>query len=290
MKKRIGLFAVLLLNLALLSCAIPPKEPTPLPVKDLAERSSIVVSGKVIKTNASEEPLLKASNNTVVVKVSRMYAGGEITGDQTGRKITAILSRPGRLHVGTQAVFFGNPRFAGKTLTMVDEGEVLAEKVAAVDADLQIGLQTRRDKPVRDRLAAASVVFLGKVENEKPLEGETDNKDQPRESYSEHDPKWHVAAVKVITPLRGADKDATVMVIFSASRDIMWFNSPKLKAGQESIFIAHKPAKEQEQLMSVSGVTAFLKKQPAVLVTQPFDVLPLSDEPRIRKLLGKEVQ
>jgi hypothetical protein len=289
MKIRIRLFTVLLLNFVLLSCTTPPKEPTPLPIKDLAERSSIVVSGKVIKTNASEEPLLKASHNTVVVKVSRMYAGAEITGDQTGRKMTAILSRPNRFRVGAEAVFFGNPRFAGKTLTMVDEGEVPAEKVAAA-ADLEIGLQTRRDKPVRDRLAAASVVFLGKVENEKPLEGETDKKGQPRESYSEHDPKWHVAAVKVITPLRGTDKDTIVMVIFPASRDIMWFNSPKLKAGQESIFIAHKPAKEQEQLMRVSGVTAFLKKQPAVLVTQPFDVLPPSEEPRIRKLLGKEVQ
>ncbi|MGD8570090.1 MAG: hypothetical protein PVJ39_18530 [Gammaproteobacteria bacterium] len=289
MKKRMRLLSVLLFNFTLLSCSTPPKEPTSLSIRDLAQRSSIVVSGKVIKTNASEEPLLKASRNTVVVKVSRMYAGAEITGDQNGRKMTAILSGPGRFRVGTEAVFFGNPRFAGKTLTMIDEGEMLAEKAAA-DAGLQLGLQTRRDKPVLDRLDAASVVFLGKVENEKPLESDTDKKDQPRESYSEHDPKWHVAAVRVLMPLRGADKDALVMVIFPSSRDIMWFNSPKLKAGQEGIFIAHRPAKEQEQLMRVTGVTAFIKKQPAVLVTQPFDVLPPSDESRVRKLLGKEVQ
>ena len=290
MKKSIGLLTVSSLCFNLLSCSTTPKETTPFPLKDIAARSAIVVSGKVVRTNASEEPLLMASANTVVIKVSHMYAGSEIAGDQTGRNITAILSRPLRLKVGTEAMFFGNPRFVGKSLTMVDEGEMLSAKTAEANPDLKIGLQARRDKPIQERLTSASTVFLGKVESVRPLESNMDKKDQSRESFSEHDPEWHVAAVRVITPLRGSNKDAMVLVIYPASRDIMWFNSPKLQPGQEGVFITHNPVKGEEELMRATGVTAFMEKQPAVLVTQPFDVLPASDEARVRRLLEKEVQ
>ena len=290
MKNNIRVLSFSLLCFGLFSCATPPKETTSLQLKDLAQRSAIVVSGKVLKINASEEPLLKASADTAVINVSHMYAGTEIAGDQTGRNITAILRQPRSLKVGTEAMFFGNPRFVGKSLTMIDEDEVPFAKIAEADASLQIGLQARRDKPVLKRLSSASSVFLGKVETEKPLDGDMDKKDQSRELTSEHNPEWHVAAVRVITPLRGGDKDALVMVIYPASRDIMWFNSPKLKPGQDGVFITHNPAKGEEELMRTTGVTAFIKKQPAVMVTQPFDVLPASDEARVRELLAKEVQ
>ena len=290
MKNNIKVLSVPLLCFGLFSCATPPKETTPYPLKDLAQRSAIVVSGKVLKINASEEPLLKASADTAVINVSHMYAGTEIAGDQTGRNITAILRQPRSLKVGTEAMFFGNPRFVGKSLTMVDEDEVPFAKLAETDTSLQIGLQARRDKPVLERLSSASSVFLGKVESEKPLDGDMDKKDQSRELTSEHNPEWHVAAVRVITPLRGGDKDTLVLVIYPASRDIMWFNSPKLKPGQDGVFITHNPAKGEEELMRTTGVTTFINKQPAVMVTQPFDVLPASDEARVRGLLAKEVQ
>ena len=80
MKKSIGLLTVSSLCFNLLSCSTTPKETTPFPLKDVAARSAIVVSGKVVRTNASEEPLLTASANTVVIKVSHMYAGSEIAG------------------------------------------------------------------------------------------------------------------------------------------------------------------------------------------------------------------
>jgi hypothetical protein len=251
--------------------------------KSLAERSAIVVRGTVLRLNASEEPLQAASDKTVVIKVSRMYAGAEVAGDQTGRNATVVLSRPSRLKVGMEALFFGNPRFIGKSLTIVDEGEILSSKGA--DADLEIGVQGRRDKPVRERLAIASLVFLGKVESERPLV--TDRDTEPRVPSSEHDPEWHVASVRITMSLRGGEKGALIIVIFPASRDIMWFNSPKLQPGQEAIFITHKADKEQAVLLNTTGVTAFLEKQPAELVTQPFDVLPASDEARVRGLLAE---
>jgi hypothetical protein len=255
--------------------------------RTLGERSAIVVRGTVLRLNASEEPLQAPSANTLVIKVSRMYAGAEIAGDQTGRNATIITSRPLRLKVGSEALFFGNPRFVGKSLTIVDEGEILSPKAAVAAPDFERGLQARRDLPIRQRLATASLVFIGKVESERPLVAIRDRKIPPP---SEHDPEWHVAQVRVITPLRGSDKGALVTVIFPDSGDIMWFNSPKLRPGQEAIFITHKPEQEQALLLRTTGVTAFMAKQPAELLTQPFDVLPTSDESRVRRLLTKEVQ
>lgn len=257
--------------------------------KSLAERSAIVVRGTIVRLHASEEPLQAVSASTVVVKVTRMYAGSEIAGDQTGRIVTVIASRPLELKEGAEVLFFGNPRFVGKSLTILDEGELLPEARFTDTDGLEIGLQARRDRPIRDRIATASLIFRGIVEREEPLVDEGEKKGL-RVPPSEHDPEWHVASVRVNTPLQGGDKGALVSIIFPASRDIMWFNSPKLRPGMDAIFIAHKPDKEQAVLLRTTGVTTFIEKHAAELVTQPFDVLPASAEERVRRLLSKEVR
>lgn len=256
--------------------------------KALAERSSIVVAGTVIGVKASLEPLQAPSERTVVVKVSRMYAGAEIAGDQKGRTATVVLSRPStKIKAGTQAIFFGNPRFIGRSLTIAGEGEVMAGAATVAKADLELGLQARRDQPLRERLAAASRVFHGRVEEVRPIPTAAELANKSSEPASEHDPEWHVATVRVVSALRGGEKGALVNVIFPASRDIMWVNSPKLRAGQEALFITHKPDKADTRLMGAPGVAGFLEKQSAEVVSQPFDLLPVSDDARVRNLLGK---
>lgn len=256
----------------------------------LGVRSSIVLRGSVARLNASEEPQLAPTANTIVVKVSRMYIGSEIAGDQTGRIVTVILSRPPRFKVGDEAIFFGNPRFVGKSLTIADEGEIPAADPRAATAEVERGVLARRDLPIRMRLAVADMVFRGKVEDVRPLEpSDAAAKERGREPVSEHDPEWRVASVRVVTPLRGV-KEGVVLIIFPASRDIMWFNSPKLERGQEGVFIAHKPLKEEETLLRATGVLDFIRRQPAELVTHPYDVLPATEEGRVRELLAKEVR
>jgi hypothetical protein len=256
----------------------------------LGARSSIIVRGSVARLNASEEPQLAPSTNTIVVKVSRMYIGSEIAGDQAGRNVTVILSRPPRFKVGDEAIFFGNPRYIGKSLTIADEGEIPAADPRASTAEVERGVRARRDLPVRMRLAVADMVFRGKVEEVRPLEvSNASTMQREREPASEHDPEWQVASVRVVSPLRGA-KEGTVLIIFPASRDIMWFNSPKLQRGQEAVFLAHKPLKEEEPLLRATGVLDFIRRQPAELVTHPYDVLPANEEARVRELLTKEVR
>ena len=284
------LFAVA--GMALWAGVSPVRAQSPDPVFDLASRAAIVVLGTVTRVNASEEPLLAASPATAVVQVRRMFAGSEFAGDQTGRTVTVILSKPGSVRVGTEAYFFGNPRFAGKTLTLADLGEVSADSAAGeVSSSLTRGLQARRDVPLRARLAIASVVFRGIVESERPLEGTEAAPTPARELRDEHDPDWHVAQVRVKTALLGTESGALVAVVFPASRDILWFNTPKLRPGDDVVVIGHRPQQDELLLLRSTGVLRFLEEQRAVLVTQPFDVLPASEEQRVIDLLKtKEVR
>lgn len=260
--------------------------------ESLAERSAIVVRGKVLKTSASNEPLVAASESTAVISVQQMYAGSEIAGDQTGRTATVILSRPGRLKVGEQALFFGNPRFLGSSLTIADEGEI-SGNAAEEQPALERGLQARRDKPIVERLATATLVFRGTVDTVRPFE-----EVRPREAAaaqakpyparpSEHDPEWHVASVKVVTSLRGAQAGQVVTVLFPASRDIVWFHAPKLKPGEDGVFITHALSREDAAASGASGLPTFVERQNAHVVTEPFDVLPPSEEARVRALLSR---
>jgi hypothetical protein len=256
----------------------------------LAARCSVIVRGKVVKTNASDEVLVAPSSRTVVVSVEKMEAGAEFAGDQSGKVVTVILSRPETVKEGEEAVFCGNPLFVGKSLTIADEGEVpLRSNHSAALPALQRGAQMRQDNPIADRLAVASLVFQGvvgevrAVELEAPKEGER----RASASPSEHDPEWHAASVQVTKSIRGGEAGETVTVIFAASRDITWFNSPKLKQGQEAVFLVHAPMDQEKSIYQASGLTKFLEKQQKVfLVTEPFDVLRPTEEAHVRSLLA----
>jgi hypothetical protein len=253
----------------------------------LAGRSSIVVLGTITKVGASEEPILAPTNATVVIKIEQMFAGSEIAGDQTGRTATVIVSKPGDVKVGTKALFFGNPRFVGKTMTIADVGELPASAADERGAQaLAPALQAKRDAPVRARLDIAQVVFRGTVESVRPLEQES--KDRKPELRNEHDPEWQVAMVRVISAVRGTQNGAVVPVLFAASSDIMWFKSPKPKPGEEKLFIGHGPQESEKTLLRATSVSSFIEKEHPVLVTAPFDVLPPSDEKRVVGLLEKK--
>jgi len=257
----------------------------------LASRSAIVVLGTVTKVDASEEPLVAPSRSTAVIRIDRMYAGSELAGDQTGRTATVVLSRPGSVKVGDQALFFGNPRLIGKTITIADEGELPAPRAEAGKAPqaLELGIQARRDAPLRERLASAESIFRGTVETVRPLEAEARARARKTLPREEHDPEWQVAAVRVTAAMRGAQNGAVVPVVFAASRDVQWFNSPKLRPGETAVIIGQRPREGEMTLLRGTGAARLFQDRHAVLVTSPFDVLPAADERRVVELLqGKE--
>ena len=49
----------------------------------------------------------------------------------------------------------------------------------------------------------------------------------------------------------------------------------------------HIPEPEVKELLQAPGVKALLEERPAEVVSEPFDVVPVSDAPRVRALATK---
>jgi hypothetical protein len=270
--------ALLLLTCARAAVAQPALNPA-----QLATQASVVVQGAIVRPQSSDEPLLASSSQTAVIAVRRMYAGGEFTGDLTGKTITVILSRPLDGGQDRELIFFGNPRYAGKSLTIADIAEVPATVGAApADAAIARGVQARRDGPLVARLAIAAAVFTGHVESVSPLRAEA--RRGPSGDVDEHDPEYQLAHVRVLTAIRGAKAGSLVNVVFPASRDIMWFNVAKLIPGGDYVILGHHPQDEELARLRVLGVLPVLDSARALLTDEIFDVLPLTEEKRVISL------
>jgi hypothetical protein len=256
-------------------------------IQKWTEKSSIVVRGRIVRVDSSDEPLLRATNNTVIITVLQMFSGTEFAGDLQGQNATVILGGTQRFKDGEELTFFGNPRFIGRSVTIADEGEVLAPTAGpTLTPELQNALQSRRGLPSLNRLEQAAAVFRGTVEAVHPLESEVAAGKRNRVRTSEHDPDWQVSTVRVLNGMRGVETGQSLTILFSASRDIEWFHAPKLKQGQEAVFIAHRPTKEELQSYREGPVADLAAKPSTFLVTEPFDVLPASEENRVRNLMA----
>ena len=255
--------------------ATPAAVAQPAP-SQLATQASVIVQGVILKPQSSDEPLLAPSPRTAVIAVRRMYAGSEFTGDLTGRTMTVILTRPLDAGQGKAFTFFGNPRYAGTSLTIADTAEIAASDLA--DDAIARGVQARRDAPLRARLAIAAAVFSGKVETVSPLKSEA----AARAGYppTEHDPLYALARVRVETASSGVKPGELVPVLFPTSRDIAWVNSPKLVVGLDAVFIAHRPSPADAAfLRGLDGMGG----QPLV-TDDANDVAPPRDERRVFEL------
>jgi hypothetical protein len=253
--------------------------------RDLAEHSSIIVRGRVVAVGASNEPMLAAAAGTVTVSVSQTLAGSEIAGDQAGRNVTVITTRRVGWIVGQEAIFCGHPQLLGASLTLVDEGEIMAELATpATMGALRAGIQRRAARPMLESLASASLVFRGTVDQVQSL---SPSGTAPKSvEYTEHDPEWRVATVRVTTPLRGGAPGSVINVVFPSSNDVMWFLVPKLRSGQEALFITHDLDKREQLRYRPSGLVDFLSKQSATFVLYPVDVQPATLEASVRSLLS----
>jgi len=252
----------------------------------LAARSTMIVRGTVTQVHATAEASQKPTAASIVITVTKMYAGSEFFGDQTGHQMTVVLANPGAVQVGSDALFFGKPRAGGKTVTLADEGEIALSRGVAEPPTLAAAVQTLRDAPLRARLAVATLVIRGTVTSVRPLQAAAAaiaGRPAPRD---EHDPDWQVALVRVTTTTKGtAPVGQSIPVIFPASRDIIWFNVPKLHVGQDSIFLLHRP--QTDELSAHRELAAFdrVDTQPTYLISHPLDVLPVSEGDHLHTLL-----
>jgi hypothetical protein len=119
---------------------------------------------------------------------------------------------------------------------------------------------------LKEELKSASLVVKGKVV-------QTDIEDEKiRRTFSEHDPGFKKAVIKVAEVLKGKLTTTEVEVYYASSDDVRWYTSPKPIKNQEAIFIL-----KTEQL----GID----KQEAYTLLDKHAIQPLEDCSKIKGIL-----
>jgi hypothetical protein len=229
---------------------------------ELVRLAPLIVGGTVRKLGAASMPSVPVTSDTAVVRVDVVLRGPPELRDIARRDITVQL-RPGRRpQVGARAVFFATSWLYGESIAVVEVGRMsgrgkdddLGREIA--DAELRLA-----DERLAERIAAASLVVSGRVEEVAPA-----RVNRERMPQTEHDPDWWVAEVAVQTVERGRPprpdagqpgRPGTLPVLFPRSADEMWIDAPKFQPGQEGVWILQRDQKEKGwPILRVPGYTA----------------------------------
>jgi len=224
-------------------------------VASLAPQASLVFKATVKKLNDSTVPVVPASDKTAVVHVDETLEGAKTIGDFTGQDITVQLKESNSVKTGDKVLFFANAGTFGKSVSVVEVGHTSAELESAKLRQQIAGARTQQtDQKLKQRLAKADLVIAGKVTAVKDMAGEQ------KGAASEHDPEWEQATIQVQATAKG-NPAKTATVYFAGSRDIRWYQAPKLKVGQEGVFALQK-FEDKKRGLSGYAVTDRLDVQP----------------------------
>jgi hypothetical protein len=241
-------------------------------VERLARTSQFIFRGTVDQLEGSTLSQLPPHEDTAVVSVREVIHAPVTLDDFTGRKITVLLATPEKDKAGEDAVFFTTSWLYGDGLAVIEQGHVGAAKVRAVKKEVAAIIAGMPDEDLQDRLGRASLVVVGKVRDTRPHRS-----DRPQ-PVTEHAPDWWDADVAVESVEKGKLARDLVVVLFPASTDEFWSDSPKFTEGQEGVWILQRNQKERGwPVMREPGLTAL----------SPVDFHPRPELDRIRKLLGQ---
>jgi hypothetical protein len=208
---------------------------TGLDARAVDREATFVFVGQVKALGATTMPeLVPASDNLAVVEVQDIVRSPINLSGYVGRSVTVQLLRAGSEKVGLTAVFFTRGWILGDGAAVIEVHQ--AAGMAAGDAKelLSRGRKENETQNLKDQLSSAPVVITGKVVSVKA---------QPASQQpTEHDPQWQDATVQItsVEKSSGATPSGVIHVLFPASQDIAWVNSPRFREGQEGVWILHK--------------------------------------------------
>jgi hypothetical protein len=220
---------------------------------------------------------LDASDSTAVVRVDEVVNAPAAFQALEGERITVLLRTPGSVAAGERATFFVNAAMFGESIAVQEVQHTAATAAAELSAQVSDVTDRLRESEVRDRIASADLVVTGRVAQVRAageqVAAAVPNMPGP---LSEHDPRLMEAVLDVDSVLKGTLPPPPVVVVFSASIDVMWVNAPKFHAGQEATWL----------LRATQPPGAAAAAFPAVYTAlEPGDVLPKEQAERVRGLV-----
>jgi hypothetical protein len=227
-----------------------PTEVTTVPshIENLAGRANLIFTGTVKELNAVTMPIITASAHNVIVTVNKVIKATGPLRHYTGKEITVHLREPGKLQEGQQLIFFAQDWLYGKSIAVRELGKLRIENdLERKESQVAAGMRNAEEKALLKQIAAADLVLAGKVVKVEQL------KIQRKQKFSEHDPMWHRAVIKINTLVRGNFSSSSINVLFPASMDVMWYKAPKFKVNQERVWLLHKDQLEKLKIKGIRG-------------------------------------
>jgi hypothetical protein len=229
-------------------------------VKSLVEGSSIVFLGTVRpETRLRRESSM--GTRAGLVRIETVLEAPAVLGNLRGVEVT-VLWRDHALKPGAKDIFFTNAASYGERITLAEVGRAPSKQQKAVEA----AIEERRQGPLRTRVTEAELIVIGAVEEVELPEG-------PGPEFD--DPLFGKAYVRAESSIKGSVPGEWVEVLFASSKDVRWYASPKLRPGQEGIFLLRRGES---------------KKAPpdALTVLGPLDVQPRSAKSQFERWLASE--
>jgi hypothetical protein len=249
-------------------------------LEDLVRQSRFIFKGTVEKLSAVTVSGAPVSDRTIIVKIDEIIQAPQILGDLTGKEVTVQLAEPGALKERQQAVFFTNPWLYGESIAVQEVGrQEISRRAGAAESGrlrrkVSEFIEQEPDDRLRQHLAEVDAVVVGTVYNNKPL---ARTRSLP---VTEHDPEWWEATISVESVEKGDIGGNSVTVVFANSMDVMWFQAPKLRLGQEGIWLLHL-----RQRATPDSEMPDLPLPSAYVIIHPLDAHGKGETSRMRKLL-----
>ncbi len=205
--------------------------------------STFIFVGKVVRPKSANVRLLAEAANASTVLVDQVIQATPVMRGLTQHEVTLVGDHDGldAPEQGQPFLFFTNGLVYGEAVAVREVGRLAPSSEAL--REVAALMQRAGDRPLIERTATAALIVTGRVVGLRPAE-------RRAAPASEHDPDWWIATVLVLSVIRGGKQAKDVEVVFANSRDIAWYKSPKLHAGDSGIFLLHKPADSKEGAVS----------------------------------------
>lgn len=246
--------SVTLFLLIMAQCS--PRVSYPTELDKLVNGASLVFRGKIVvlhTVTTDEEDV----SDTGVVSVLDVINAPASFRPISGSQVTVHFTDISKVRVGEERIFFAEPYWIGESLGVREKGSIAKSNKLYYSKEISSFIALARSKQEDERLKGfmktSALIITGKVLNTAVPEGY-------RRTATEHDPDWREAEVEIDGFLKGEVNGKTVRILFSSSRDVMFHASPKLKSGDEGIFITHptdtlmaKRLRSQYMILDKSG-------------------------------------
>ena len=217
-----------------------PRRPT------AAKRAGFIFIGTVQALKRSTVPNIPPSRRTAVVRVDEVIRGSGALSHLARRDITVQLGAREQIKPGQAATFYTEGWLFGEGVAVrslghsdVARGSALA---AASGAD---PVRAKGAKDLDEHVADTDLVVRGRVARvasatpRRVRAGLTGYTPKTTPFVSEHAALWREADIDVDEVIKGTHRIKRVTVRFPGSTDVRWAKVPKLRPGQEGVFLLH---------------------------------------------------